>query len=116
MAGIIFSGMISAEYAQLGLFDAEDPNAYPEWETGEENVVFGPRGIAVSAAPSEDVWVVVHTRGPVHETILAASGDIEVGDEGLIVGNQVAGTFSHLTSPAGRRSVEYTQTAAMALR
>ncbi len=106
MAGVLFSGEITAAYAQLGLYDAEDTDSYPQWETGEERILFGAKGVAVSAQLDAEISVEVHTVRPVRNQHLIGSGFIEIGAAGLIVGNEVAGTYEEIDFPAGRVRVE----------
>ncbi len=106
MAGILFSGDITAAYAQLGLYDAQDADSYPQWETGEEPILFGPKGVAVSVQLDAEVSVEVHTARPVRNRHLIGSGVIEVGGGGLVVGNEVAGSYEELDFPPGRIRVE----------
>ena len=106
MAGILFSGDITAAYAQLGLYDAEDAESYPQWETGEEPILFGPKGVAVSVQLDADVSVEVHTTRPIRNRQLIGSGVIEIGANGLVVGNEVAGSYEELDFRPGRIRVE----------
>lgn len=83
-AGILFGGVITAAYAQLGLYDAEDADSYPRWETGEEPILFGPKGVAVSVQLDAEVSVEAHTTRPIRNRRLIGSGVIE--DRGQRVG------------------------------
>jgi hypothetical protein len=40
-------------HAQVALLDPAVPDSYPQWETGEEEAVFGPSGVVV-ATQSDD--------------------------------------------------------------
>jgi hypothetical protein len=102
VAGVLFSGGITAAYAQLGLYDAEDADSYPQWETGEEPILFGPKGVAVSVQLDAEVSVEVHTARPIRNRHLIGSGAIEIGADGLVVGNEVAGSYEELDFPPGR--------------
>ena len=84
----IYSGKHLPIYAQIGLFDAEDPDAYPEWQTGDENVIIGAKGVAVATAPTTgqtyvDVEV-YHGRNAAWSPMSA--GEIQIGVQGILVG------------------------------
>jgi hypothetical protein len=57
----IFKGTFFAVYNQIGLYDTEDCNSYPAWETGLELVVFGKKAISVSAKGDSDIAVKIYT-------------------------------------------------------
>jgi hypothetical protein len=59
MQDTLYTGSVYALYAQVALFDAEGGDSYPEWETGTEDAVFGPRGIAVATAGDTEIEIVV---------------------------------------------------------
>jgi hypothetical protein len=114
---VLFRAKVRSAHAQVGLWDAEDRDSYPQWESGEEAIVFGAKGVAVAVAPDAEVDVVVLSGPPVSEPHLAAadlpisypylidSGSLQVGNAGLTVGNEVAGDATPVNWPAGRVEV-----------
>src|SRR4051812_22009337 len=89
----IYRGRHLPAYAQIVLVDAEDPASLPEWPTGEEAAVLGPKGLAVATAPTTgDTLVEVRIyRGPGDPGgSLCLAGAITVGARGLRVGEPVA--------------------------
>ncbi len=102
---ILFSGKIYTQYFQVALFDAEMKNAYPQWKTGKEIIVFGSRGVAVATANDTEVNVVV-TRGKANPDYkLCVSGEILVGKKGIIVGNVAASSINLILLQSGEYSV-----------
>ena len=57
----LFNGKIFSLYSQVALIDNEVLNSYPEWQTGEESVVYGPYGIAVATKGDFLINVIVST-------------------------------------------------------
>jgi hypothetical protein len=105
MTEILYTGRVFALHAQVALFDAEDDNSYPQWETGTEEAIFGPKGVAVATAADRDVEVTVQ-RGAKPDGMPRISGEIEVGNQGLIVGNIVSGDFAQLEWSPGKVTVD----------
>ncbi len=95
-----------ALYGQVALIDAEDPNSYPQWETGEEALVFGPKGVAVAAKIDQLIEITLLQQAAPSVGVLYGSGDILVGDRGLVIGNEVASTTKIVPWPAGRTNVK----------
>jgi hypothetical protein len=62
-------------------------DSYPQWKNGEELFVFGPRGVVVATATDQLIEVSVCKGIRSVEHVLCASGEILIGDKGLIVGN-----------------------------
>lgn len=90
MDQVLYEGSIFSTHAQVGLYDVQYAfeGSYPEFETGEEEVVFGPRGVVVATAPDVDLAIAVYMReARCPDLKLIASGKIDVGDKGLAVGN-----------------------------
>jgi len=93
----LFRGRYLALYNQVGLYDTEDSNSYPQWETGFELAVIGQKGIAVSAIGDTYVDVCIYTgQGEINNMNFYARGEIFVGKKGLSVGNEIAGTSDHI--------------------
>lgn len=84
---VIFDGKIYGLFSQVALFCAEAKNAYPQWKTGDEHVVFGQRGVVVATATDQPIEVIVYTGKEKPEHVLCVSGEILIGDQGFIVGN-----------------------------
>jgi hypothetical protein len=106
MQDTLYTGSVYALHAQVALFDAEGEDSYPEWETGTEDAVLGPRGIAVATAGDTEIEVVVCSDKKNLSGILCISGEISVGNQGLIVGNVVAANLAQIPWPPGKTSVD----------
>lgn len=106
MQDTLYSGSVYALYAQVALFDAEGEDSYPEWETGTENAVLGPRGIAVATAGDTEIEVVVCSDKGDHNGIFCISGEILVGNQGLVVGNVVSANLVQIPWPPGKTCVD----------
>lgn len=88
----IFRGKCLALYNQIGIYDTEDNDSYPQWETGLELVVFGAKGVAVSSKGDTYVDIIIYKgKEHIHDLLFYARGKITVGKEGLTVGNEIAG-------------------------
>ena len=99
----LYRGKHLPVHAQVMLVDAEDPQRWPEWKTGEEEVLFGPTGIIVATAPSigHTYIDIIVSRGNTQAVALpGVSGQIRVGREGLLAGAEVADVV-HLAWPPG---------------
>ncbi len=93
MDNILYDGTIFPFYAQLALLDVESmaEGNYPQFQTGYENVLFGPKGVVVATMPDTDVAVTIYGhKVPMPEMVLVGRGEIEVGDEGLVLGTPVS--------------------------
>jgi hypothetical protein len=107
MTEALFTGRVYALYAQVALLDAEDKNSYPQWQTGDEHAVVGSKGIVVATAPDLEIEVVVKKKEAIEpDGLLCTTGQIEVGKQGLIVGNIVSADFAHLPWPSGKATVD----------
>jgi hypothetical protein len=102
---VLYEGKVFVLYSQVALFDAETQGAYPQWRAGKEIIVFGSRGVAVVAANDKYVNVVVckGMGSPKYE--LCVSGEIQVGNQGLTVGNVPASDLNRIPLESGRYSV-----------
>lgn len=93
----LLRGRYLALYNQVGLYDTEDSDSYPQWETGLELAVFGHKGVAVAAKGDNYVEVIIYTgKREIHDMNFYARGEIFVGKKGLTVGNEIAGTSDHI--------------------
>ncbi len=101
----ILEGKFFALYSQIALIDAEDPDAYPEWKTGEENAVLGPKGVVIATQGDIKVDVIVYRGLGNPGGTLCSSGKILVGGQGLIVGNEVAADTARLEWPSGKTAI-----------
>ena len=98
----IFKGTFSALYSQIGLYDTEDRNSYPSWETGSELVVFGDKGVAVSTKGDTYISVIVCTEAPrTNDLVFYGHGKIKVGKKGLTVGNELAASTKQINWSEG---------------
>lgn len=102
---LLFSGKVLSLYSQVALFDAEDKEAYPQWKTGDEIVVFGLHGVAVVTAGDKQVDVRVFKGMVEPQHSLCVSGEIEIGEQGVLVGNVPAASVTHLSLSSGKYSV-----------
>jgi hypothetical protein len=98
----IFQGEILSLYSQIGLFDKENKNSYPEWITGEENAIIASRGVAVATKGDSKIKVIVSTDIAQKEKHLLITGTIKIGRKGFIVGNIPAADLYHVDFPAGK--------------
>jgi HEAT repeats len=104
--------MCSVSHFQIALLDAASPNAYPEIFPGGELVIFGRNGIVVSTAwddngqsePLAEVIVTGLGRPELEfeDLIPIATGEIEIGDKGIEVGNLISCDLQTIMVPAGR--------------
>lgn len=103
---IVFEGKVFALYSQIALFDAEKKDAYPQWKAGKEIIVFGLSGVVVVTAGDKLIDVVV-CKGKVvpQQYALCISGEIIVGNQGIIIGNVPAANVTQIPMQSGRYSV-----------
>ncbi|MGB8214143.1 MAG: hypothetical protein WCE68_11340 [Anaerolineales bacterium] len=106
MGEVLYRGKALALYNQVMLIDAEDIDAYPQWSTGIENAILGPKGVAVSALGDTQVEIIIYKGNTVVESTLYISGEIEIGKSGLIVGNEIAGTSERIPWPSGKAKIK----------
>lgn len=102
---ILFSDKVFALYSQVALFDAENRNSYPQWKAGHEIIVFSLQGVAVVTASDEQVDVIVCKGKVIPKYALCVSGEILVGEQGILVGNIPAATVTQIPLESGRYSV-----------
>jgi len=103
----IVNGSFLALYSQIGLYDTEDRNSYPSWETGSELVVFGDKGVAVSTKGDTYISVIVCTEAPrTSDLVIYGQGRIKVGKKGLTVGNELAASTKQINWSEGPVSIE----------
>jgi hypothetical protein len=102
---ILFSGKVFSLYSQVALFDAEIKDSYPQWKAGDELVVFGSHGVAVVTAGDQQVDVLV-CKGKIDSRhALCISGEIFVGNQGVLVGNVPASAVTNIPIVSGKYSV-----------
>lgn len=102
---VLFSGKVFTLYSQVGFVDVESKDTYPQWKTGEEIVVFGLHGVAVATAGDRLIDVLV-CKGKIEiQYTLCVSGEILVGNQGVLVGNIPAASVTHLPLASGKYSV-----------
>jgi hypothetical protein len=106
MQDTLYAGSVYALHAQVALLDAEGEDSYPEWKTGTEEAVLGPRGIAVATAGDTEIEIVVCSDKENVSGIPCISGMILVGYRGLLVGNVAAANLVRIPWPPGRTSVD----------
>jgi hypothetical protein len=104
--------MCSVSHFQIAMLDAANPNAYPEIFPGGELVIFGRNGIVVSTVwddngqsePLVEVIVTGLSRPEMQfeDLIPIATGEIEIGDKGVEVGNVISCDLQTIMVPAGR--------------
>ena len=98
----ILRGKFFSLYSQIALVDVETPDAYPEWITGDEIAAIGPNGVAIPTLGDTFIDVIIYKgRGDV-DGIEYASGFIEVGNQGLLVGNIAASSYTTFAWPSGK--------------
>jgi hypothetical protein len=91
-------------YAQVALFDPENPDSYPDWGTGDEAMVFGPSGVAVGTRPDLtgsvriEVWTDKHE--PSAPMRLAGEGVLRVSANQLTVGSVTGADLRTVPIPA----------------
>ncbi len=102
----VYRGRARALYGQIELFDAEDTTSSVQWSSGRESLVFGPKGVAVAAAIDQliDILVVQDATSP--KGVFYGSGEISIGNQGLLIGNFVASTIEKVAWPPGKTKVD----------
>lgn len=96
-------------YAQVALFDPEVSDAYPNWVTGEEEVVFGPSGVAVATRPDEAgpvrIEVYVGSYEPDPSWRFVGDGMVRVTARRLVVGSVTGGDLRSVPTDPGEYRV-----------
>ena len=84
------------------------PDAYPEWIIGDERAVFGNHGIAIATAEDTNIEVIIRTGEDVSDENLypCISSMINIGQEGLLVGNIPSGNINKIPWKSGDISVK----------
>ena len=96
---------IYVQYSQLAILDAEDKSSYPQWETGEELIVFGEKGIIVATENDTKVNTIVSSNFPKTNGNLLGSGIIQVGRKGMLVGNVVTNDLHSIECLSGKTRI-----------
>ena len=102
---ILFHGKINSSYFQVALLDNENKEAYPQWKTGDETIVFGSHGVVVVTANDQLIDVTVKTNKNDLEYALCVSGEIMVGNKGILVGNITSANTTIIKTQPGKYSV-----------
>ncbi len=106
----LFHAHIITVYSQVSLYDAGDPAACPKWKTGTEHVILGPRGIVVATAPDSPIDIHVYQAADLKrlrepDPALCLSAEIQVGQNGLILGSVPTPEPPKIPWPAGRAAL-----------
>lgn len=102
----LFRGEILSLYSQVALFDFERKDSYPEWQTGEESFVYNQFGIAVATKCDTRIEVVVSTDVITEYGNHLAEFELEIGKNGILVGNVPAASLTHIDFPEGKAQVQ----------
>lgn len=97
---------IYVQYAQIALFDVEDRSSYPQWETGEESFVLGEKGIVVATQNDTRVKAIIYCGKEKANGCCIGSGTIQVGNQGLYIGNVVTNDLQEVEWPMGKAKIE----------
>jgi len=102
---LIYFGMHPIQYGQVGIWDCEDKAAYPETEGALP--WWGPKGLVVPACSDTKLPVYVFTKDhhpnpPPGTPNFLTSNHIEVGKEGLEIGNIMTASVDRIDWPPGR--------------
>jgi hypothetical protein len=89
-------------YSQIAFIDAASKDSYPQWKTGLESIVFNSRGIAVATASDQSIKIVVCRGDETPEHVLCISGEINIEDQGVIIGNIPAATVKNFLLEKGK--------------
>ncbi len=100
----LFNKDILVYNAQVSLMDMKAAD-YPQWETGEEKFVYSNAGVAVATETDREVRVIVSTDQPKNMYFLGIA-NINVGIDGLLVGNELSGDAHHIQWDSGKTKVE----------
>ncbi len=101
---LLYRGKHYPSRAQVALFDAQDPNAWPPLAAGAQAAI-GPKGITISTIPPDhdtEVEIVVYRADVApRDGVLCATGIIEVGASGLLIGTEPDVDVSVVRWPKG---------------
>jgi hypothetical protein len=95
-----------AHYYHVALIDHEAPDAYPQWETGEEAAIAGPKGVVVATPTDRYIETIVLSGEGRVTGMEIITGTIEVGQAGLSVGNEISASYQIISWPAGKTIVK----------
>ena len=102
---ILFDGKVNASYYQVALKDIENKDGYPQWKTGDEIIVFGSYGVVVVTANDQEIDIIVTSSKVDLEYSLCVSGEIIVGQKGILVGNITSADTTCIEVRPGKYSV-----------
>jgi hypothetical protein len=100
----LFDKDILVYNAQVSLVDMKATD-YPQWETGEEKFVYSDAGVAVATETDRKVRVAVSTDIPKNMYFLGVA-NINVGMDGLRVGNELSGDAHQIQWHSEKTKVE----------
>jgi hypothetical protein len=101
----LLSGSFYSLYEQILLIDDETIGDHVQMRTGSESVAFGPYGVVVATKGDQKIEVVVFIGNGEPDHKLCVTGQISVGNKGLLVGNVVAADTANVNWPRGRTLV-----------
>ena len=102
---VLFRGNIYTLHSQVILLDNEADRGFPKMRTGSESVAFGDQGVVVATVEDLNTEVIVCQGKNEPEHKLCVTGQIWVGNQGLLVGNIEASTTTNISWPKGRTLV-----------
>lgn len=102
---ILFKGPIFTLRSQVVLLDNEADDGFPQMRNGSESVAFGWQGVVVATKEDFETEIIVCQGMDEPEYALCITGQIRVGNKGLIVGNIEAATTTNIPWPSGRTLV-----------
>jgi hypothetical protein len=102
----LYQDKAMAYYGQIALFDTEDKDSYPQWPDGKASHVFGPKGVAVAALIDNWIELEVYEELIPANKVFYGSGEINIGNSGVTVGNVIANTIGNIAWPPGKLKVE----------
>jgi hypothetical protein len=92
-------------YAQVEFVCTDYDDGIPEWDTGKEALVYSIHGIRIETKPDTEIEMIVSNYQVMTEPVLCISGKMEIGDNGVIVGNIVASTIKQLDFEPGNYKI-----------
>jgi hypothetical protein len=102
---IICQNKYYSSYYQVAIFDAENPDAYPEWKIGKELIVFGQYGVVVVVANDTEIEISVAIGKLIPTYKLCVSGEININNKGVIVGNVPSSSLDNVEISSGHYSI-----------
>ena len=88
-------------YAQVEFLSADFDDRIPEWDTGDEALAYGIHGVLIATKPDSEIEMIISNYQVMTDTVLCVSGELEIGDDGMIAGNSVAATIKQLDFDPG---------------